>query len=118
MSTRSNAFLLLAITPGNASRKTYRGILASLGIKEEDAQIKIGDTEYNHSIMEEDYYEEMQIAAKEGDIVLYALTTYGYGERIPRGEMETQKRQLQEWATNICKKFQCKFEIFITANYW
>ncbi len=117
MSIHPNAMLLLTLTPDDLARKTYRAILSETG-SDEDDDIKIGDDTYHHRVMEEDYYESSQISAKEGDIVLWDLVTYGYGETITWAKLEAQKNALEEWARGICERHHCKAEIFVGANYW
>lgn len=118
MSTHPNAILLLTLTPDNLSRKTWRDILEKSNVDKEDGKIKIGDHDYCHRVMESDYYEGMQISAKEGDIVFYNMITYGYGDVMEWSKLEKQKIDLEEWAKIICNKFNCSYKIFITANYW
>lgn len=121
MSTHPNAILLLTLTPDGLARATYRAILADAGVQnngEDSDNIKIGSNVYDHRVMEDDYYEDSQIAAKEGDIVLWDLVTYGYGEKIRWADLEARKAALEQWAQDICKRHACKFEIWLTANYW
>ncbi len=116
MSIHPNVVLLLILTPDDLARKTYRNILEEY--KSNDSEIKIKDIEYNIGVMEGDYLEDFQISANEGDIVIFDLVTYGYGEKISWDKIETQKKDLEKWACDICKKYHCKQRIFITANYW
>lgn len=118
MSTHPNAMLLLVLTPDDLARKTYRAILDEAGLKHNDEDIKIAGDDYHHRVMEEDYYEDSQITAKEGDIVLWDLVTYGYGATITWAKLEAQKNTLEAWAKNICERHKCSFEIFVSANYW
>ncbi len=117
MSIHPNAMLLLALTPDDLARKTYRAILAEAGVEDEEG-IKISGETYHHCVMEEDYNEDNQISAKEGDIVLWNLVTYGYGETITWAKLEAQKQALEVWAEDICERYKCNFEIFVSANYW
>lgn len=117
MSTHPNAILLLTLTPDGLARKTYRAILGEAGVDGDD-NITIGDDGYNHRVMEEEYDESSQISAKEGDIVLWDLVTYGYGETIPWAKLEAQKHALEVWAKGVCERHKCSFEIFVSANYW
>jgi len=126
MSTHPNAILLLTLTPDDLARKTWRSILEyakvwewnNPGVIHEEGQIKIDNNEYHQKVMESDYYESMQISANEGDIVVYDLVTYGYGDTIEWEKLEKQKVKLEEWANDICEKFHCTYKIFVTANYW
>jgi len=126
MSMHPNAILLLTLTPDSLSRKTWKNILKESkvwewdnpGVIDEEGQIKIGSNEYMHDVMESDYYEDMQISAKEGDIIVYDTVTYGYGEVIEWDKLEAQKNELEVWAKIMCEKFHCSYKIFITANYW
>lgn len=117
MSTHPNTILLLTLTPDNMSRKTYRDILRDSNTKAGD-NIKIGDVGYSHQIMEDEYDSGYQISAQEGDIVIFDMITYGYGEVIEWNELEKRKNELEKWAKNICDKFKCNYKIFVTANYW
>jgi hypothetical protein len=117
MSTHPNAMLLLVLTPDELTRKTYRNILTETNT-DTDEEIKIGKIDYNHRVMESDYEEGYQISANEGDIIIFDLVTYGYGDNIEWSKLETQKNELEEWAKTICNKFNCSYKIFITANYW
>lgn len=117
MSIHPNTMLLLALTPNDLARKTYRDILAEAGV-DDDTDITIGGEGYHHQVMEEDYDEGAQIQAREGDIVLWDLVTYGYGERITWAKLEAQKAALEEWAKGVCERHKCGYEIFVTANYW
>lgn len=117
MSTHPNAMLLLTLKPDGLARKTYRDILAELGV-EGDASIKIGGATYHHDVMESDYDDSNQIAADEGDIVLWDLVTYGYGERIEWDKLAVQKAELDEWARGICERHKCAAKVYVSANYW
>jgi hypothetical protein len=119
MSTHPNAILLLALTPHGLARKTMEWILRDAGIPEGSSKdVKIGDDDYHYHVMEEDYYEDMQVFAKEGDLVFFDFVTYGYGERIAWSKLEAQKASLEEWARTVCAKHACDYAIFITANFW
>lgn len=93
MSTHPNAILLLTLTPDDLSRKTWKNILQESkvwryqeeGVIDFEGQIKIYGNDYSHKVMESNYNESMQISASEGDIVVYDMVTYGYGE--VRGSM-------------------------------
>ena len=117
MSTHPNAILMVTLTPDHLARKTYRAIIASDG-GDDGKRVKISGIDYNILVMEGDYDEGFQITAKEGDIVLFDMVTYGYGEIIEWAKLEAQKMKLEEWAKDVCEKHSCTFEISITANYW
>jgi len=122
MSSHPNAMLLLVMTPDDLARKTYRAILAELDDsrtpEESDGYVKIAGADYHSQVMEEEYDENHQVQAKEGDIVFWDLVTYGYGDRVPWVKLEVQKNALEEWAKGICERHRCKYEIFVSANYW
>lgn len=117
MSTHPNAMLLLALTPDDLARKTYRAILEEVGT-DRDHEIKIGDDGYWHGVMEDDYDESRQIQLPQGTIYLCDLVTYGYGEKVSWDNLEKQKAALDEWAKGVCERHHCKADIFISANYW
>lgn len=115
MSTHPNAVLLLILKPDDLARKTYRAILQEAD-REDD--LIIGGERYNIDVMESDYAEDYQIAAKEGDIIVFDMVTYGYGEVIEWDKLAAQKAALEEWAKGICERHKCSASFFVTANYW
>lgn len=118
MSTHPNAILLLTLTPDSTSRKTYRAIMSEAGVTEDDGDLKIGFESYHTKVMESDYDDGYQIPAKEGDIIIFNMVTYGYGELIEWDKLVEQKAALQTWADGVCERHQCKAAFYITANYW
>ncbi len=117
MSTHPNAMLLLVLKPDDSTRKTHRAICAELGIETDD-QIKVGEEAYHQDVMESDYSDSNQIAADEGDIIVWDLVTYGYGERIEWDKLVAQKAALEEWAKGICERHKCTPAFYVSANYW
>lgn len=117
MSTHPNAILLVTITPGGLSRRTMAAILAETNT-DADSDLKLGLYSYHHKVMESDYDEGWQIAAKEGDLLFFDLVTYGYGEQVPWEKLEAQKMELEAWAKGICERHHCTYAISVTANYW
>ena len=117
MSTHPNAILLLTLTPEALARKTMAAILLETNTDPND-EIKIGSEEYHHKVMEYDYDEGWQIAAKEGDLLFFKFVTYGYGQQILWEKLEAQKQELEEWAKGICERYHCTYKISISANYW
>lgn len=109
--------LLLALKPDDSTRKTFRAIMAEAG-KAEDDDLKIGDADYHIVVMEGSYDDNNQITADEGDIVVFDLVTYGYGERIEWDKLAAQKAALEEWAKGICERHKCTASFYVTANYW
>lgn len=119
MSIHPNAMLLLALTPDDLARKTYRAILEEFGVDADEGSFVIGGEAYHHhGVMESDYDESEQISLPEGTIYLLDLVTYGYGEKISWDKLSEQKAALEEWARGVCERHRCKYEIFIGANYW
>ena len=118
MSTHPNVILLLCLKPDGLSRKTHRAILDECGAKEGDDNIKIDGEDYSVLVMESDYYEDAQITADEGDVIVYDLITYGYGERISWADLEKRKASLDAWAAGICERHKCTPSVYVTANYW
>ena len=117
MSTHPNVILLLTLTPAGLSRQTMRAILADAGVADDD-DIKIEGKDYHHKVMERDYDDDWQISSKEGDLLIFDLVTYGYGEQIAWGNLSAQKEQLEAWAKIACAKYRCTYAISVTANYW
>lgn len=120
MSAHPNVILMAALTPDGLARKTYREILAENGVPEDEdcPEIEIGGDGYSISVMESDYDEGNQISAKEGDIVLHDLVTYGYGEAITLKKLNEQASKLEQWCKSTCENHHCSYEIKFSANYW
>ena len=121
MSTHPNVILMACLTPDDLARKTYRDICESENIpvpNDSVKEIKIGEAEYAIMVMEEAYDESIQIQAKEGDIVVYELVTYGYGEVISWEKLERLKTDLEIWCKKVCEQFKCSYRIEVSANYW
>lgn len=119
MGTHPNAILMAVLTPDDLARETYRAILKFAKVENhKDDQIEIGSKKYHHVVMEGSYDESWQISAKEGEIAIFDLVTYGYGESISWEKLEKQKSELEEFCRTVCEKFHCKHRIEVTANYW
>jgi hypothetical protein len=118
MGTHPNTILMAVLTPDGLSRKTMRDILADNGVSDADSDVRIGEADYHHKIMEEDYEEGYQIAAGEGDLIFFNFVTYGYGEFVDWEDLEKQKNELKKWAGEMCSKHNCSFKIWVAANYW
>lgn len=118
MSIHPNAILLLALKPNGLARQTLRAILDGAKVEDADDGIKIGEHDYVIRVMESDYAKDYQISADEGDICLFDMVTYGYGERIEWDELIAQKAELETWAGGICERHACSAKFFVTANYW
>lgn len=117
MSTHPNVILLLTLKPDELSRKTLRAIRDEAGI-DDDGSLKIGDHDYHVSVMETDYDDGYQISSDEGDIIIFDMITYGYGEKVEWSKLVSQKDALEVWASAACERHKCSAKIFITANYW
>lgn len=117
MSIHPNTLLMLILRPNGLSRKTLREILDETNTEAEE-DIKINDREFHYIIMEDRYQKSYQISSEEGDIVIFDFVTYGYGDSIGWDKLEKLKNALEVWAIPICKKFNCEYEIKISANYW
>lgn len=119
MSTHPNAMLLLALTPDDTARKTYRAILEESGVKADGGSFEIGGTIYHHhGVMEDTWEENNQLSLPEGTIYVMDLVTYGYGDKVTWDKLVTQKAALDEWAKGICERHCCTAEVFVGANYW
>jgi hypothetical protein len=118
MSTHPNLVLMAVLTPDGLTRKTARQIRADNNLKGEWDELKIGKQEYYVIVMKDDWDESHQITAKEGNIVLHELMTYGYGESVSWDELHEAKVALDAWCDQNCHKYNCKYEIRVSANYW
>jgi hypothetical protein len=117
MGTHPNVILMAVLTPHGLARKTMAAILAEAGT-DMDGHVTVSGVEYSPIIMESDYNEDMQIAAKEGDLVFLDLVTYGYVEVIGWADLETRKQALEVWAKDTAARHQCDWRIDVSANYW
>jgi hypothetical protein len=119
MGTHPNVILMVALTPDDLTRKTYRTICAAEQIDEEDGSFYLGEDSYQLRVMESGYDADSQISAKEGDIVAHSLVTYGYGEAIEWADLQAKMTDLQEWTRRICQTVQIhEVHYRIGANYW
>jgi len=119
MSSHPNAMLLLALTPDNLARKTYRAILEENNVDADGGSFQIADKRYNiHGVMESDWDDNYQISLPEGTIYIADLVTYGYGDKIICDTLAIQKANLEVWAKGVCERHHCTAEFFFSANYW
>jgi hypothetical protein len=54
--------------------------------------------------MESDYEDGYQISADEGDIIIFDMITYGYGEKVEWSKLVAQKDALEVWALVACER--------------
>ena len=121
MSTHPNVILLLLLKPDGLTRKTLRTIFekeTTEGLPGDVPDLIIAEKTYHVKVMECDYDEGWQISGDEGDIAIFDLVTYGYGDSVSWIELEKQKNDLEKWAIMARKKYSCTYQIKITANYW
>jgi hypothetical protein len=118
MSAHPNTMLILALTPDDLPMKTYRELCEEFKVKE-GGEFKIGGEDYlHHGVMEDTFCNNYSLALPVGTIYLFDYVTYGYGEKITFVELFKQKESLAGWAMDVCEKFHCTFEIFVSANKW
>lgn len=117
MSTHPNVILMAVLTPKGLARQTMAAILGK-PYERDRIDVEIDGVDFHTLVMESDYDDGMQIAAKEGDLVFYDLVTYGYGEVIHWADLEARKQSLEEWARNAARIHACDWRIGVTANYW
>lgn len=118
MSSHPNVILKCTFKPKNLPKSTFDAICAEWR-KDDDHRTKIGGDDY-HIIfmMDEEYNESWQLSGKEGDIFVFDMVTYGYGEEIAWAELQRRKTAVEEWANAVCDKHACEYSISVTANYW
>ena len=139
MSTHPNAMLILRLEPDDVPCKTLREMLDErrkgfdrdgdglIRVNEHDSnypqlpcdtEFAIGDIVYRSKLMD-GYDESDQIDGEEGQIVLYDLMTYGFGESIAFDEVKRRAEALEAWAAENCPKHKIsKWSVEISANYW
>lgn len=119
MGMHPNTILLVALTPEGLARKTMKDILGELGVETDlDVDVVINGETYHHEIAEGDYHEGWQIKSKEGDLLFFDYVTYGYGASVTWDKLAKQKRGLEAWAIDVCKRHNCAYEIRVCANFW
>lgn len=85
-----------------------------LHISRNDDQLSIGNYCYDTIVMEEEYNESWQISGKKGDLIIFDLVTYGYGEEITLKNLYSRINDLETWAL----QHSLTYKISISANYW
>jgi hypothetical protein len=117
MSSHPNVILMVVFTPDDLPSKTLRDILLDNDADEYD-YIKVGGKKYRAILMRDEYDSDIQIGAKENDLVFYDLVTYGYGDKITWQTLSEQQQSLEAWAKAMAEKFHCTYAIEVSANYW
>jgi len=121
MSTHPNAILKCTLTPNGLTRQTHRAIVNAYSYypdQPQDKDLKIGGKRYHSEIMESDYNQAWQLSGAEGDILVFDLVTYGYGEEIAWDDLVQQRNELAAWSEEVCREHNCSYKISVTANYW
>lgn len=80
----------------------------------DEEQLAIGSRVYHTLVMEDDYDESWQISGEEGDLIIFDLLTYGYGEEISWVQLQSIVQELDQWA----RDHSLDFTLSVTANYW
>lgn len=132
MSNHPNVLLIAVLTPDGLARKTMKSILSdneaceheddSILLEPQGEVYQIGDQEkrmkLRSMVMEGEYDDDYQIAAKEGDLVFFSTVTYGYGEAVPAPILVRMIDILERWCKATCEKHHCAYSIKVSANYW
>jgi len=121
MSVHPNVLALVHFTPDDLARRTFRAMLAELGVADAvDPTVRIGNATYDFHliVMEDEDDEELQVAAKEGEIVAWCCVTYGYYESIAWADLVQLIGVVDEWAKGLSGRVNCTYRISISANYW
>lgn len=80
----------------------------------DDDELCIGDYCYDTLVMESEYDESWQISGEEGDLIIFDLVTYGYGQEITLRDLQQRIDSLETWAI----QHSLSYKISISANYW
>lgn len=64
--------------------------------------------------MEDEFDEDNQISGEEGDLIIFDLVTYGYGEEIGLDDLLRRAGDVGSW----CKANALDYRISVTANHW
>ena len=142
MSTHPNVILKCTVKPEGTTRKLLRDLLAQNREEIPDTNLPfmldskgqtiinrngypvrisrdgltIGSHSYHTLVMESDYDEGWQISGEEGDLIIFGLVTYGYGEEISWEDLAKRVGDIQSWALQPQRNLTVK--ISVTANYW
>lgn len=142
MGAHPNVILKCTIKADGTTRKLLRGLLAQnreeipdsnlplwfnskgeviknrdnkeMHISRGEDELCIGQFSYNTLVMEEEYDESWQISGEEGDLIIFDLVTYGYGEEITLKDLQERIDALETWAI----QHSLSYKISISANYW
>lgn len=79
-------------------------------------QLIIGNHAYYTIVMEEGYDESWQISGEEGDLIIFDLVTYGYGEDISWDDLNKRVEDIKSWAYQPSRNLE--YTISVSANYW
>lgn len=112
MGTHPNTILMAVLKPDGTTRKTLQNMkghnsytIPHLGIS---SRFVIGWQSYYPIVMEADNDNELQIYADEGDIVVYGNLPSG---GISWENLAEMKTDLEQWAIEMCKLYQCSYQI-------
>jgi hypothetical protein len=83
-------------------------------IRRDEQELCIGEFCYQTLVMETDYDEGVQISGEEGDLIIYDLVTYGYGEEISWEDLQSRVDSLEVWSI----QHNLEYRISVSANYW
>lgn len=117
MSTHPNCLLIGALIPDDLPSKTFRSVLAELGLDDGD-DLEISDKNFHVKLMDGDYDDDMQVTAPSGATVFIGMLTYGYGEVMPWDKLVEVRDALLAKLTEIAAATHCRVEITVSANYW
>lgn len=118
MSVTPNTVLLLTITPHDSNIddfyfkfKDYLGVYG-------DEYIKIGNDAYSHEIINgSEFSGKFQLNLPEYVVLLDTYITSRYGDVITFSELESIKKELQDFGEKMSKELKCDYEICIGATY-
>ena len=109
--------MIAVLTPDDLTRRTLRAIIAG-NLSTDDDYIKIAGEDWHIKPMEGDYDENFQIKAKEGDIIVFNMFTYGYGDFATWKSVSAMHDSLVDWCEECKGTYNFSYEIRMSANYW
>lgn len=100
----------------NREERPDKSLPFEIRISRDDDEITIGQFNYNILVMEDSYDSSWQISGEEGDLIIFDLVTYGYGEEISWSDLQKRVDDIKLWAMQPSRNLEV--QISISANYW
>ena len=108
--------LMAILAPKDDSKETMSKILDSNNAN--DGLIKIGNDDYYFTTMDGTWCDDFDIFAEDGSLVFITDLTTGYGINISLKDLNLKATILDTWANKMSKRYNCSYNIEVTATTW